>query len=100
MKSSIENFKNLTENLNHTDKKFQTIIPANILHFLFYRGTLLKFKAVRFALNALNEFNSKTNFSPRTTVFFKCGNRKKMDSKVHILWSVVQRGKGEKSVDT
>ena len=36
-----------------------------------------KVKAVKFALNALNEFNSNTNFSPRTTVFFKkCGNRK------------------------
>ena len=31
-------------------------------------------KAVKFALN---EFNSNTNFSPRTTVFFKkCGNVK------------------------
>ena len=35
-------------------------------------------KAVKFALNALNEFNSNTNFFPRTTVFFKkCGNRKR-----------------------
>ena len=34
-------------------------------------------KAVKFALNALNEFNSNTNFSPKTTVFFrKCSNWK------------------------
>ena len=36
------------------------------------RGLLVLYsKAVKFALNALNEFNSNTNFSPRTTVFFK-----------------------------
>ena len=28
-------------------------------------------KAVKFALNALNEFNLNTNFSPRSTVFLK-----------------------------
>jgi hypothetical protein len=33
-------------------------------------------KSVKFALNALKEFNSNTNFSTGTTVFFKkCGNR-------------------------
>ena len=36
-----------------------------------------QFKPVKFAFDALNEFNSNTNFSPRTAVFLKkCVNRK------------------------
>ena len=44
-------------------------------------------KTIKFALNALNEFNSNTNFSTGTTVFFKkCGNRKWRARKEMLGW--------------
>ena len=47
-------------------------------------------KAVEFALNALNEFNSNTNFSPRTTVFFK--NAVTGSSHMNSMSSTIKNG--------
>jgi hypothetical protein len=49
-------------------------------------------KAVKFALIALNEFNSNTNFYTGITVFFKkCGNSKWRARKEMLGWYILHK---------
>ena len=49
----------------HTKLTLDCLVPMPNI-----KNQIIQPKAVKFASNALNEFNWNTNFSPRTIVFF------------------------------